>query len=89
MKVLNYELTGIEYFLLIIGSYLFGFSFDVLVGSFGLYYYRPDLEKAQRKVCRILMFAVIPVIILSVILLNNYYKKILIGSGSQKTVNIC
>lgn len=60
-----------EYFLLIIGSYLFGSGFSAIVGGFSLYYYRPDLDEKQRKVCRIVTFAAIPVIVAGLVMLTE------------------
>ena len=54
------HLTLGEHFLMIFGSYLFGTGFSLLSTSFGIYYYRPDLDVKQRKIARILMFATIP-----------------------------
>ncbi len=57
-------MTGLEHFLLTAGSYLFSFSICLIVASFGLYYYRPDLDVKQRKVARILTFVAIPLIVI-------------------------
>lgn len=67
----SWPLTVGEYFLLIIGSYLFGSGFAAIIGGFSLYYYRPDLDEKQRKICRIVTFAAIPVILGGLIMLTE------------------
>lgn len=70
----NYALNAGEHVMLILGSYLLGLGFDSLVCSFIVYYYRPDLDKKQRKVSRICMFSMIPVFILGLILLTQSFS---------------
>ena len=59
----NMPLTIGENFLMVIGSFLFGGSIGTLTISFILYYYRPDLNKKQRFIARIITFVSIPLII--------------------------
>lgn len=66
-------LNGGEYASNIIGSYLFGTSVSFLITSFIIFYYRPDLEKRQRKLIRIILFASIPVIFIGLWLLTNAF----------------
>lgn len=72
-----------------IGSYFMGSGFALLVATFILYYYRPDLEKNQRKLVRIILFASIPVFILGLYLLTqgiaDYLTYPLANSISFKT----
>ena len=67
----NMPLAIGEHFLLIIGSIFFGSGFSLLVSSFALYYYRPDLDPKQRKIARILMFAVIPFVVFGLWMFTN------------------
>lgn len=55
----------------IFGSYLMGTGFASLISSFILYYYRPDLQKHQRKVVRIILFSSIAVFVIGVYLLTQ------------------
>ena len=57
-------LKAYEHVLMIFGSYFFGTGTSLLVSSFGMYYYRPDLDEKQRKVARILTFAAIPFVVI-------------------------
>lgn len=71
MAVMHWSLSVGEYFLLIIGSYLFGLGFDVLVGGFALHYYTPDFDEKQKKACKIALFCALPVILIGLILLTE------------------
>ncbi len=62
-----------EHFLMTIGSLLFGSGIGLLVSTFILYYYRPDLEKKQRKIARILTFVSIPVIIAGIWMFSDAF----------------
>ena len=63
VKLGNMPITLGEHFLMLFGSYFFGSGVSLLVSSFTLYYYRPDMDEKQRKVARILMFSAIPFVV--------------------------
>lgn len=67
----NMPLAIGEHFSLIIGSLFFGISFPLLISSFALYYYRPDLDPKQRKIARILTFVSIPFVFIGLWLFTN------------------
>ena len=71
----QYNLGPLEWTILILGSYLFGLSFDVLIGGFVLYYYRTDLNEKQRKVCRMATFLAIPVLLIAIILTTEGFAR--------------
>lgn len=56
-----WSLSAIEHLCIIFGSYFFGSGFSMLVASFIMYYYKPQLVENQRNIARILMFASIGV----------------------------
>ncbi len=62
-----------EHFLMAIGSLLFGSGIGLLVSTFILYYYRPDLEKKQRKIARILTFVSIPVVVAGIWMFSDAF----------------
>lgn len=59
----HFDLQIGEHFLMVIGSFLFGAGIAAIITCFIIYYYRPDLNKKQRKCFRIALFVSIPVII--------------------------
>ena len=67
----KWEPCAADYVMAILGSFVMGTGFSALVNSFIIYYYRPDLEKSQRKITRIVLFVSIPVFILGVYLLTQ------------------
>lgn len=60
----NMPITLGEHFLLIFGSYFFGSGVSLLVSSFTMYYYRPDMDAKQRHIARIAMFSAIPFVVI-------------------------
>ena len=71
IKFNNWDLSAGEHILLIFGSYIFGSGFALLVSSFAVYYYRPDLDKKQRKIARILTFVAIPLAVIGLIMFTE------------------
>lgn len=57
----------------VFGSYIFATSVSLLVSSFTLYYYLPNLEQRQKKTARIITFATIPFIIAGLWLLTDAF----------------
>lgn len=75
MFIMKWELTTGEYFMLTIGSFLFGLGFDVMVGGFALHYYVPNFDEKQKKACKIAVFLALPVILAGLILLTEGFAK--------------
>ena len=71
IKVKGWTLNGGENAMLIIGSYIFGSAFALGLSSFVLYYWRPDFDKKQRKIARILTFVAIPLLVGGLILFTE------------------
>lgn len=69
----NYELKVYEYFELIFGLLIFGFTACFGTGAFMLYYYKLDLDEKQRKVCEYAWPISIVVILLSLILFTTSF----------------
>lgn len=67
----GWTLNGGEHTMLILGSYIFGSAFALGLSSFVLYYWRPDFDKKQRKIARILTFVAIPLLVIGLILFTE------------------
>lgn len=67
----GWSLNGGEHAMLILGSYIFGSAFALGLSSFVLYYWRPDFDKKQRKIARILTFVAIPLLVIGLILFTE------------------
>ena len=69
----GWNLSILEHFFMIFGSYLFGSGLMTFVTTFMLYYYKPELVKKQRLVLRILMLSMIPTIIIGLWVMTEGY----------------
>lgn len=59
----KYNLTVGEHITLILGGYLLLSGFLMLLSTFIITYYKPEIDKSQKKILRIIMFSIIPVVI--------------------------
>ena len=60
----GWNLTGGEYALALIGSFVFVAGLSSLYASFGLVFYKPTLEPKILRISKIVMYVAIPVIII-------------------------
>ncbi|MFA5421419.1 MAG: prolipoprotein diacylglyceryl transferase [Bacilli bacterium] len=59
----GWPLSGGEYVMSLVGSFIFGLSFASLYAAFGLNFYKPNLDVSLLKIVRIVMYASIPLVI--------------------------